>query len=366
MTRSPERLAVLALAVALAGVAPVAADLLNRVVLRVNSEIATQADFEERRNLRIEQIAAAELPIEERRRLVAEVGRTTMKEIFDELLILSRARQLHIEATPAQLERAVDSTKRRMGLESDEQFERALAENGLTVEAFRARTARQLLFNEVLEREVQGKIGIEDEDVARYLREHAAEFVRPEQRRVEEVVVRSDAGLSPDERRSLADSIAVGAAGAPLAEAAGSAASEALSAPIDHGWIGRGTLAAPLEEVVWALPVGGVGVAVDTRGAVHVLKVLEIRPAEPKPLGEVEDEIRGRLGQERFERRTREFLEEQARAAYVVEEIPPEAVGYRAVATGAKDPLRDLLRSAESEPAEPSTPQSVPPGGGER
>ncbi len=367
MTRSAERPFALALTLSLVAVsAPaVGAEVINRVVLRVNSEIATLADFEERRNLRIEQIAAAELPIEERRRLVGEAGKTTMKEIFDELLILSRARQLHLDATPAQIERAIDSTKRRMGLESDEQFERALAESGMTVAVFRERTARTLMFNEVMEREVQGKIEIEDEDVARFLREHAAEFVRPEQRRVEEVVVRADSALTSEARRALAEAIAGTAANGTLAEATAAASGgDSVSAPIEHGWIGRGTLAPALEQAVWALPAAGVGVAVDARGGVHVLKVLEIRPAEAKPIGEVEQEIRARIGQERFELRTREFLEEQARAAYVVEDIPAEAAGYRAVVAGATDPLRELLRAAEPGNAEAPSVPAPPPGGG--
>ena len=357
------------LAALLAGAAGAVPEPVNRIVLRVNGEIATLAEYQERRSLRIEQIAAAEeLDVARRRELVAEAGRITMKELFDELLVLSRARQLRIEVTPAQLDRAADNAKKRFGIESDEEFTVALAQQGLTPDSFRERMARTMLFNQVVEQEVQSKIAIEDDEVARYWQSHAAEFVRPERRRVEEVVVHEDSPLDSEARSALARDIAARAtAGESLAEAAAAAAEAAAAPPtavssvIDHGWIERGTLATALDEAAFGLASVGVAAPVAARGGLHLVRVVEVEPEAQRPLAEVEEEIRRRLGQDRFEQRTREFLAEQAAKAYVVESLPEDAVGYRSAETGAVDPVRDLLHgesgapSAEpSEPAEPS------------
>src|SRR5690606_30348522 len=96
MRREGNRRAAGVVAIVAALVAPVAsAEEVNRIVLRVNGEIATLHDWIARRESRIEQITQAEgVPIAERRQLIAEAGRAAMKEIFEELLVLSRARQL--------------------------------------------------------------------------------------------------------------------------------------------------------------------------------------------------------------------------------------------------------------------------------
>ena len=99
----------------------------------------------------------------------------------------------------------------------------------------------------------------------------------------------------------------------------------------------------------------------------HVVHVAEIEPESQQPLSEVEEQIRSRLGAERFEMRTREFLDEQAALAYVVENLPDDAVGYRTAATGTTDPLRALLEgdapAAEDAPpaAEVVAPEVVEP-----
>ena len=47
---------------------------INRIVLRVNDEIATLWEFQQRRRSRIAEIQRADLPPERRQRLLADVG----------------------------------------------------------------------------------------------------------------------------------------------------------------------------------------------------------------------------------------------------------------------------------------------------
>lgn len=348
--------------------APAAAEEINRIVLRVNDKIATLVDYEQRRAGRLEAIASSsELPLEERRKLSAEAGRTTMRELFEELLILSRAQQLHIEATPAKVDRAVDQARRRYGIESDEEMAEAIAQSGGTLEQFRERMARNILFSEVVQREVSPKVKIDDEVVARYWRDHPEEFGVPERRRVQELVVREESALSADERSALAvrlrDAVIGGRS---VAEAVADAGVEGDVLVIDHEWIERGTLDTHLEAAVWELGAGGVAGPLPARGGVHVLHLLEVQPPSVRPLEQVRPQVLARMQEREFERLSREFMDELARSAYVVEKLPEDAVGYRSAESGERDPVRALLRGAQppaaatpeaaGEPAAPSVP----------
>jgi parvulin-like peptidyl-prolyl isomerase len=360
MRTASARAAALLVAVAL----PAGAEEINRIVLRVNDEIATLHDYEQRRAARLAAIASsAELSLDERRRLSAEAGRATLREIFEELLVLSRAQQLRIEATPAKIDRAVEQTRRRFGLASDEDLADAVAQSGGTMEEFRARLARNLLFSEVVQREVSPKVDIDPEEVARYWREHPEEFAVPERRRVQEAVVREDGSLTATAREELAarlrDAIVGGRS---VAEAVADAAAAGEVLVLDHEWIERGTLDASLESAVWKLAAGGVAGPLPARGGLHVLHLLEVRPPSTRPLEEVRERILGRLQEAEFERRSAEFLDELARTALVVEHLPEDAVGYRTAATGDRDPVRALLRrGGEEKPAAPPAADEPPP-----
>jgi peptidyl-prolyl cis-trans isomerase C len=311
--------------------AAAAAEPINRVVLRVNSEIATLFDYEDRKSDRLGSIGEAQgLSTEERRRLAGEAGKATMREIFDEMLVLSRARQLRLNPTSGQIDAAVESTRKRMGLESQSEFEAALAQSGLTMATFRERMEKNLAFNDVLQREVQSKVKVEDDVVLRLYRDQAERWKTAERRRIEEAVVREDSGRSATERQALADELARAIAGGEaMAAAIERLGAGAVSGPVDLGWVVKGELAPALDAAIWPLGAGQVSAPVEGRGGLHVLRVAEVDLAKSRPFDEVKDEIRSEEGQRRFETETRKFLADLERQAYVVENIPEDAVGYR-------------------------------------
>lgn len=342
---------------------PLAGEEINRIVLRVNDQIVTLAQYEDRVAARRETIARAEgVSADEKRRLSTDAGRSAMRELFEELLVLSRARQLHLEASPAEIDRAVDVARRRFGIETDEEFEQGLISSGSSIAEFRARMAQNLLFNEVLQREIQPRIKVDDEEVARYWREHPQEFAVPEKRKVEEIVVRDTAPGTPDERRALAAALRdLLVEGKTLAEAlaARNAADHALV--LEHGWIERGTLDAALETTVFELGAGGIGGPLDGRGGLHVIRVLEIEPERVEGLDKVRERITVRLQEERFETEGELYIDELAAKAFVVENLPPEAAGYRSAPSGDRDPVRELMRrkpDAADAPAASATPNA--------
>ncbi len=320
-----------AASVALAALPARGAELVDRVVLRVNDEIVTLREYRERREMRLESIAAAEgLTTEERRRLATEAGRAALRELFDEALVLSRARQLRIDPTPSQLDAAIDSTRERMGIDSAAEFERALAENGLTRESYRQRMKQNIAFNEVMQREVQAKVTVEDDVLLRLYRDQAERFRTPARRRVEELVVVESAAPDAGQRRVIAEDLRRALEGGEsMAAVAERVGADVVAGPIDLGWVVAGELAPELDRVVQALEPGAVSEPVEARAGVHLLVVREVRPAGTRPFDEVKETLRVEESRRLFEEKTRELLADLERKAYVVENLPEEAVGYR-------------------------------------
>jgi len=357
----PGDLLVATLALATLAGAAVAEDV-DRIVLRVNDEIVTLREYEQRREARISAISQAEeLGIDERRELVAASGRSTLREVFDELLLLSRARQLRVDLGPTAIDRGVDSSRRRFGLESDEQLRVALAQAGMSMEQYRETVRRNLAIQEVMQREVGSTITIEEEEMARYWRDHPDEFVRPEARRAAEVVVVIESQPGRDTAEALADRLRA------AVEEAGSidGAVEALGVSddvvvLDHGWLSRGELDAALEDPLWSAEAGSVLGPVEARGGLHVMRLEEVRAQAVEPFDDVRERIRNKLRAERYEAKSLELLDDLARRAFVVENLPDDAVGYREAPSGERDPVRALLREA-GRPGAPEAPAEAEP-----
>lgn len=308
----------------------------NRVVLRVNDRIVTLYDYQRALAEQIRGIrntpGLTELQRQER---LGEVGRIIMKAMFEEQLILSRADQLAVVIDESDVEQQMRATWERYGIETEEQFRDALAQSGMREEDFRARTRIDLRANVVRGREVAPRIDLADEDLRRFYRENQERFAIPERARFEEVVILE--GVVPADRMAPLASLArtrlvSGEEAAKVAEGLGEG-----STAVDVGWVTPGDLAAALDAVAWDLEPGEVAEAVSARGGLHVLKMLEREPASVQPFEDVRDAIereeRGRL----FEEEYTLYMEELAEAAYIVERLPEEAVGYRPVATPSLD-----------------------------
>ncbi|MDE2977871.1 MAG: SurA N-terminal domain-containing protein [Acidobacteriota bacterium] len=308
----------------------------NRVVLRVNDRIVTLYEYQRAVAVQIRDIRNAPgLTDLRRQELLGESGRMIMKALFEEQLILSRADQLAVVVDESDVDEQIRTMWDRAGIENEEQFQDALAQQGMREQDFRDQMRKQLRSNIVRGREVAPRVDLADEDLRGFYRDNEERFAISERARLEEVVILE--GVVPADRMAPLASLArtrlmSGEAAADVAEGLGEGATA-----VDVGWITPGDLAAELDAVAWDLQTGEVAEAVTARGGLHVLKMLEREPASVQPFEDVRDAIerqeRGRLFDEEFTL----YMEELADAAYIVERLPEEAVGYRPVATQSLD-----------------------------
>ena len=312
-------------------VSPLAASDSNRIILRVNDRIATLYDYEFRRNERLRAIQAADLDPERRAELVSSLGAEVLSNMLDELLVLSRADQIGYSPTPGEIAEAVARAKENFGIQDDEQFQRALASSGMTPEAFEKQVTLNLRVSQVMGREVQQRVQLDEEDLRRYYYENPDQFTTAERVRVQEIVVLDTSSLTADERLELAGELASAVeAGASLADLAAEYRTEGTtSGMVDLGWIEAGDLAPDLEAAVWDLEAGAVSEPVDGRGGLHLLQVQEREESVLLEFADVADQIdareRNRLLMEEYD----EYLDELRDAAYIrVAHLPSDVQGF--------------------------------------
>lgn len=69
-----------------------------------------------------------------------------------------------------------------------------------------------------------------------------------------------------------------------------------------HDWTARGSLASTkLDEQIFTLPIGVMSEVIEDEVGMHIVRVLERRPAGVKSISELQDEIREKLKQEKIE-----------------------------------------------------------------
>lgn len=315
--------------------APAASAVLDRIVIRVNDQIVTYGDYERAvTDQRQAALGASDLDPAQRQRYIDEAPVQVARSLYEELLMLSRARQLGLDVPDAAVDDAVHQTMERMGLEDEAELSRALASSGLTLDEMRDRVRRNLLVQQVMGTEVRDRIDIPDEEIRKVYRQEQENFRVPAGLKLREMVVLADRIEDRAERERAARAIVEEIRrGAPFEEVAARESEDGtVSSAIDLGWVEPGDLDPELEAAVWELDPGEVSDPIDARGGHHVIQVLERRESSIRPFEEVKEALTSRERQKRFPEEYGAYLRELESQAYVVFDLPPEAASFDGLA----------------------------------
>ena len=150
-------------------------EILEQVLVKVNGEIITKTDLETRQVGALRQRAQT-MSDEELKKAIAEITPDILVDAVDEMLLLQRGKELGYKVTDEQFKRVLDNIRKENKLESDEQFNAALKQEGISIEQLRKNLEKQMVINQVQQVEVAGKVGITESEAQVYYAEHKNEF----------------------------------------------------------------------------------------------------------------------------------------------------------------------------------------------
>jgi parvulin-like peptidyl-prolyl isomerase len=169
--------------------AHLSAEVIEQVLVKVNGDILTKSDLERRQVMALRARGFQPSDDDALKKAIAEVTPTVIVEAVDEMLLVQRGRELGYRMTDDDFNRIVENIRKENKLESEEDFRKALAQEGLTMAELRQSLERQMLIARVQQAEVGSKIGISEEEARKYHAEHIAEFTRPGQVTLREILV---------------------------------------------------------------------------------------------------------------------------------------------------------------------------------
>jgi len=167
------------------------AEILEQIVVKVNGEIITKTEFESRQvaALRQQDPKAATLTGDALREAISAITPRVIVEAVDEMLLLQRGQELGFKMNDQQFQSIVEQIRKENRLESEEAFQKALAQEGLSMGELRSMLERQMIVSNVQRQEVMAKVGISEEEARAYHTAHIEEFTRPGTVTLREILV---------------------------------------------------------------------------------------------------------------------------------------------------------------------------------
>jgi parvulin-like peptidyl-prolyl isomerase len=171
-----------------------AAEIIEQVLVKVNGEIFTKSDLEQRQVAAVRQANKAPNPADpnadaQLKAALAEVTPQIIVDAVDELLLLQRGKELGFSLSDEQFAQIVSNIRKENKLENEEQFLAALKQEGLTLPELRHSIERQMIINRVQQQDVMDKISVTEAESAAYFAAHKDEFTTPAAVTLREILV---------------------------------------------------------------------------------------------------------------------------------------------------------------------------------
>jgi peptidyl-prolyl cis-trans isomerase SurA len=312
-----KRPAALALAAGVLLAAAPRAEIIEQILVKVNGEIITKTDLEQRQTLvlrqRSDQIDPARLSDAELRKQLAEITPELIVEAVDELLLLQRAKELGYTMSDEQFQSVLENIKKENKIETDEQFQAALKQEGMTMSDLRKALERQVLMSRVQQVEVANRVDVTEDEEKQYYQAHQGEFSATPSVMLREILVavKSDGkslnvGLDEDalaRAEALRKRLLAGENFEKLAAQVSDAPSKTNGGLI--GPLKREELTKELQDMLAAMKVGGVSPVFRVPAGYEILKLESSIDSTQLSF----EQARGRIGDRLYDEKRRVELE---------------------------------------------------------
>lgn len=298
------RVVALLAVVALAGVT-LRAEIIERVLVKVNGDILTQSDLETRQSaaIRLRKENPQTMSNEDLTKVLAEITPQIIVDAVDELLLLQRGKELGYRLSDEKFKQVLDNIKKENKIETEEQFQAALKAENMTMTDLRARLEKSMIIQQVQGNEVLGRISISESEAKAYYDAHRAEFTTPATMMLREILIGVPAtaqgfSVAQDEAaKAKADALYAKLTAGENFEKAVTDVSEAPS-KANGGLIGPISLsdiAPALRKILEPLKAGQITPVIRTQSGYQIFKIDTLTEARLLPWEQAREEIGNRV-----------------------------------------------------------------------
>ena len=296
------------------------AEILEQILVKVNGEIITKTDLEQRQITALRDLPNQPDPSRmtdaDLAKALADVTPEIIVQAVDEMLLLQRAKELGLTVTDEQFNNVLEAIKKDNKMETDAQFQAALKQEGMTLAQLRKSLERRMLISQVQSREVSSRAEVTEAEEKAYYEAHLSEFAATPSVTLREILVAIPADpkginvAASEEATKKAEAIlariGAGESFEKLATELSDAPSKAAGGLI--GPIPKNELAEELMKILATLKVGAVTPLVRVPNGIEILKLESSIESTTLPFDQARDQIAERLSGERQQAEVLKYL----------------------------------------------------------
>jgi len=274
---------------------------LPAVVARVNGQDLTKGDFERMIKTIEAQNGGQQIPPDRR----DEILRKLLDQLVVYTLLNQEAKSRGLVATDAEVDAKVQEVRKQFP--TQDAFEKALKDRGMTADSFRADARADLSANKVMDAEVATLPGPSDAEAKDFYAKNPDRFKEEESVRASHILIRVDPNADAAAKAKAKSTIEAVLKKAKAGEDFGKLAQQysqdgSASQGGDLNFFPRGQMVPEFSNAAFALKPGQISDVVTTQFGYHIIKVTDRKPGRVVPFEEAAPQIKQYLeGQKKQE-----------------------------------------------------------------
>src|SRR5262245_59895085 len=298
----------------IAAVPALRAEIIEQVLVKVNGDIISKTELEQRQVAALRQRMNGQVDPEtlkndvQLKKMLAEITPQVLVNAVDELLLIQHGKDLGLKMSDEQFRQIVNNIRKEQGLQDEKKFQDALAQENMTIDDLRRQLERQMLIEQVQRQEVGSKLNITEEEARQYYTKHPDEFTEPAAVTLREILVAVptakdgtfNAGQDQDAKRKIDDIRARVLKGDDFAKLAGEVS--ASSSKANGGLIGLfspADMSPQLKALIDKMKPGDITPPIRTPNGYQIFKLESVKEAALQPFEKVRDLIADRVASTR-------------------------------------------------------------------
>ena len=282
----------------------------DRVVAVVNQEIITLSEVEKWAKPFGEKIITEDRL--ERREQLQEVYRRVLEKLIEEKLIDQEVKKNGIKISSKEIEATLEEVKRR-NTATQEELERALAAEGLTLDAYKKQIEKGLQRKKLINWSVKVEMKLGEKELRDFYQKNADRYRPNESYRPSHILFVIPKDATPDEVKEIKKKCQTVLekikGGSDFGEMALLYSQDTSSKDMgDLGYFKKGELVPAFEREALRLKIGEVSGIVRTEFGFHIIKLLDRKGLEPLPFEEVKERIQTDYYESEMEKAYKQYL----------------------------------------------------------
>ncbi len=245
---------------------------------------------------------------------LAELKKRTLDYLIDQEVLYQLAQEAGYEADEEKVSSQVEKYKQQSG--SEEQFKKALAQQGLTEENLKEDVRKQLVLQKFIQEKFESKVSVSDQEAKDFYDENPDYFTQKEQVKAKHIIIRAEKNAG-DEKvqeakstlQEVQEKLENGADFEELAREYSEGPSSEKGGSL--GFIQQGQMVPEFEKTAFSLEEGEVSDIIRTQFGFHIVKVTEKKKEQLSPFQEVKSDIVNHLKQVKMDEKVQSYLKEK-------------------------------------------------------